>query len=547
MPPRARLRLTPIVQLERQLEFAGAEAVRRIVKAAEAATREVDRDGLLSEAWIVERLTGVKSRDAERATVLVGQAVAMDLSALALRLSERAPLQPSDLPGGAVTLVHGANDLGVTVRSLQRWRRQGLAMVRVRTPAGVRTALSGKALSWCRERLLGSVASRRRDPVRRASVMAVAATEARAGETLHAVARRVAKKAGVSVASARRMIAAAERKGVVPTLRRRETVQPSARRAAWRAWRRGTELLPVAQSIARSEAATLRLVRRERRDRLRALRLGASPLATFTRADAADTLLAPRAVRSGLAVEPWPVEARAFLRRFPPAAQGERTTPADAQRLVALRYLLWHAALEVGTLRGSDPGERLDPVETRLRWAARLRLTLIERALPGALGRLQSMRGGPLQGLPPAALRRAIVAAVHAAGTAVDEAMAGELSIERPRLAALAGAVVERSLAGAVWLRPGTAGRDAEVSLPESLRERSVAWCAVLPLRDDLAAAAVADNDPGAQLLTLRFGWQGEAPRTAAEAATQLRIDPRRAAMTTAQAFRRLRAHARTR
>jgi hypothetical protein len=85
------------------------------------------------------------------------------------------------------------------------------------------------------------------------------------------------------------------------------------------------------------------------------------------------------------------------------------------------------------------------------------------------------------------------------------------------------------------------------VSLPESLRERSVAWCAVLPLRDDLAAAAVADNDPGAQLLTLRFGWQGEAPRTAAEAATQLRIDPRRAAMTTAQAFRRLRAHARTR
>ncbi|MEY4769269.1 MAG: hypothetical protein RIQ40_9, partial [Planctomycetota bacterium] len=217
MPPRARLRLTPIVQLERQLEFAGAEAVRRIVKAAEAATREVDRDGLLSEAWIVERLTGVKSRDAERAPVLVGQAVAMDLSALALRLSERAPLQPSDLPGGAVTLVHGADDLGVTVRSLQRWRRQGLAMVRVRTPAGVRTALSGKALAWCRERLLGSVASRRRDPVRRASVMAVAATEARAGETLHAVARRVAKKAGVSVASARRMIAAAERKGVVPT------------------------------------------------------------------------------------------------------------------------------------------------------------------------------------------------------------------------------------------------------------------------------------------------------------------------------------------
>jgi len=160
---------------------------------------------------------------------------------------------------------------------------------------------------------------------------------------------------------------------------------------------------------------------------------------------------------------------------------------------------------------------------------------------------LQSMRGGPLQGLPPVALRRAIVAAVHAAGTAVDEAMAGELSIQRPRLGVLAGAVVERALAGAAWLRPGTAGRDAEVSLPESLRERSVPWCAVLPLRDDLAAVAVADGDSGAQLLTLRFGWQGDAPCTASEAAAHLNIDSRRAAMVTAQAFRRLRAHARTR
>ena len=107
MPPRARLRLAPVLRLERQLEFAGEEALRRIVRAAEAATREIARDALVSEAWLVERLTGVRSRDADGTPALVGQAVAMDLSALALRLSERAPLQSSELPGGLVPLEIG--------------------------------------------------------------------------------------------------------------------------------------------------------------------------------------------------------------------------------------------------------------------------------------------------------------------------------------------------------------------------------------------------------------------------------------------------------
>lgn len=546
MPPRARLRLTAVLQLERQLEFAGDEALRRIVKAAEAATREIVRDGLVSEAWLVERLTGVRSRDADPAEVLVGQAVAMDLSALALRLSERAPLQASDLPGGLVSLVDGAAELGVTVRSLQRWRRQGLAMVRARTASGVRTVLSGRAVAWCRATLLGHVGRRRRDPVRRGALLAAAAAEVRPGETLHAVARRVARRTGASVSSARRMLAVAERKGTLPSLRRRAEVPAGDRAAAWRAWRRGAGLLPVAASIGRSGAATLRLVRRERRDRIRAQRLDVAPLPTFPRADAAETLLAPRAVRTGLPCQPWPDEARAFLRRFVPSAQPERASPIDAQRLVALRYLLWRTARDVGTLRGSDPGERLDALETDLRWASRLRLALIERALPGALGRLQGVRGGPLQGLPPVALRRAIVAAVMASGEAVDEAMSGERSIERPRIAALAAAAAERMVAGVAWLRPGTAGRDGEVALPPNLRDRCVRWSAAVPLRDDLALAAAASQDLGARLLTLRFGWGGEAPRCAHEAARACAVHPRRAAMLTAQAFRRLRAEARS-
>ena len=108
MPPRARLRLSAAARLDRQLEFAGAEALARNALRAERLAREIPRDALVSEAWLVERLTGVRSRDADTTDALVGQAVAMDCAALALRWSRAiwptwpalsgSSMQPSSLP-----------------------------------------------------------------------------------------------------------------------------------------------------------------------------------------------------------------------------------------------------------------------------------------------------------------------------------------------------------------------------------------------------------------------------------------------------------------
>lgn len=541
MPPRARLRLAASAALERQLEFAGPEALRRMALRAERACREMSRDGMRSEAWLVETLTGVRSRDADRTPTLVGAAVAMDLAAIAMRLSCREPLRPAELPGGAVTLAAAARELGVTARSLQRWRRQGLATVRLATARGPRTGLSAEALAWCRATLLGHVATRRRDPARRQRLAEAVVAEAASGGSLHAVARRAAQRSGMSVATARRVVAQAERRGEIGAMRRRGTVAPQGRAAAWRAWRRGVPLEALAVSLGRDAASALRLVRRERRDRLRALRIDAAPLPTFHRPDAEGTLLAPRPVRSGLPAAAWPASAADFLSMFRPQAGHDRPQAADAQRLVALRFLLWKAGTEARSLRGSDPGAAVDRVETLLRWAARLRLALVERALPGAIDRLRAMRGGRLEGLPPASMRRAIAVAVASSGRAVDQALGSDLALERPRLSSLAGLEVERSLAGAAWLRPGTAGREAAVELPTDLRDRCVPWAGVVPLRDDLAASALASRHAGASLLVRRMGWDGQAPATPAQAAAAAGLDVRIAARHIAEAFRGLR------
>jgi hypothetical protein len=541
LPPRARLRLAASAALERQLEFAGPDAMRRMALRTERAAREVPRNATFSEAWLMETVTGIRSRDADASATLVGAAVAMDLAALAMRFSSRVPLRPAELPGGAVTLAEAARQLGVSPRSLQRWRREGLACVRVATTRGTRSGLSGEALAWCREHLLGHVAARRRDPVRRERLTQAVLREAAEGGSLHAVARRAASIAGASVATARRAVAAAERKGSIERLGRRGSMHAARRQAAWRAWRRGVPLEALALALGRDPATALRAVRRERRDRLRALRLEARALPTFGRPDAEATLLAPRAVRLELPVDPWPGTAAGFLQRFRIQPGHDRPQLADAQRLVALRFLVWRAAAETHVLRGSDPGPAVDRVETLLRWAARLRLALVERALPGAIDRVRAMRGGRLQGLPPASMRRAIAAAVQAACRAVVHATDHELAMERPRLASLAALEVERGLAGAVWLRPGTAGREAEVELPANLRDRCVPWSPVVPLRDDLAASALTLQHPGAALLVRRMGWDGKAPASPRQAAEAACLDVRVAARRTAEAFRALR------
>lgn len=545
MPPRARLRLSAATRLDRQLEFAGADALRRHALRAESLVRQIPRDALVSEAWLVERLTGVRSRDADSSPTLVGQAVAMDSAALALRWSERGPLRPEDLQGGAVPLEDAARRMGVTVRSLQRWRRQGLVTVRVRFGRSVRSAISGETLAWAQREIVAKLPARTRDPGRRDRLVTLARSIVTAGSSLHAASRAVARASGASVSTVRRALMTAERSGALPRLTRRQTPGVRTRSAAWRAWRRGAGLTELAEPLARSSAATLRLIRRERRDRLRGLRLQVPPLPTFARADAAETLLAPKAVRSGLPSRTWPDEGHAFLRRFPPGTPGaDRAWAADAQRLVALRFLLWRVEREIAALRGSDPGAGLDRVEANLRWAARLKLSLVENALPGALARLQAMRAGPLTGLPSGALRRAILAAVSAANDAVTEAMLSERAIERPRLAALAAAAVERAVAGASWLRPGAASRESEVALPPSLRESVAPWVEWVPLRDDLAVAASADRGKGARLLERRFGWDGAPPVSGQDAAQRLGMDVRHAGKMAAEAFRRLRAAA---
>ena len=87
--------------------------------------------------------------------------------------------------------------------------------------------------------------------------------------------------------------------------------------------------------------------------------------------------------------------------------------------------------------------------------------------------------------------------------------MVGSQVMERLRLTSLAAKAVEQAVTGAAWLSSPRNHDETVVAISTTWRERSVPWCHVIPLRDDVAAAACASDLPGARLLVLRFGWDG--------------------------------------
>ena len=128
MARRPRFRTEAASNFLSQVEYANVDVLRRMAMHAQQLARSIDPDQLFSESWLIEQVTGVRSRGADTTASLVGSAVIDDLAALAIRFTDRAPIDCALAPGGAFTLEQTAKKLGVGVRSIQRWRRFGLIL-----------------------------------------------------------------------------------------------------------------------------------------------------------------------------------------------------------------------------------------------------------------------------------------------------------------------------------------------------------------------------------------------------------------------------------
>lgn len=554
MPRRASLTLNVLADLARQMRYAPRDVILGAIERCESLAEQIDPGGEYPAEWIVFRVTRYRSDEAASASDVVhGRTILAQLSAFAEHLCDAANLRESDLPEGFVEADDLARDWGVSRRTIDRCRREGLIARRVRIDGGrsrvfilARGAEAFRATN--RERLGRAREYSRIDPGARDRIARLAGRyRRRHGCSLNQAAARIAQRLGRSLESIRQVLIRDEQRRAptrqaadnrpTSTWSSRVSLTPRQRRVAYRAWRRGLEPGLVARRMGHDRQAIVRAVLLERLAALKSTGISLSgPLSpTFNRPDAARSLLGPPPVREGLG---RPGETR--LGRFLESAR-VRTVPVKAEEMargVAYRFLLWRAA---GTLAGINhlhpSAIGLDAAETDLRWASRLKAELVRSQVPLMLQIIEGRLGFGFGGRRPTEIASLLADLIRSVSDVVESFDPFRASASGATLAGSVSVAITREAAR--WAHrvsaPSDHGRATAVfsyDLPMEDWTRGLnPWQVLLEpderIRQILHILPPAHSD----FLTTRHGWSGAPPATLAQIRRTLGLTPMKAAL----------------
>jgi len=493
-----------------QLQFAPPAAAQRMVSRIRSLIATVGPDTLHSPAAVVREVVRfpVEQVPGDAESMFVGAALRADLAELHLRLTRRVPARAGD----AIDLAEAARACGVTVRTMRRWRDHGLLLHWI---GGDRGALR---VGMRREDLEAFVRAHGERASRAARFSQLSASERKAIRQAVADASRAGlseRQAIAKVASAHGRAAGTVRSLVVPVMERSRAAsrrsESSARHAValWRAWCRGIPVGTAAGHLGLTDRAAQHALRAERARRLAAVReriehdsRGLDP--------ALVTDLEWEIASSGLAVMPLPANEAGWLAMRWPAGTAR---PRSGTLAVVMRALLSRAAsasVRVAARPARASSAALDHVETDLRWAARILLTLACDAMPAVDARVRAWAASAevRSGLPEHVAVMAIRAVLEACAADISSLRSGRTRIER-----LASAQMDLALART------TSSAVPDVLSARRAMERAVPWAALVPLHDARAArlglaAQLEDAGTPRGMAQRRYGWGGNAPQT---------------------------------
>lgn len=507
-----RFRIGAIEALWAQLQFAPPAAAQRMVSRIRSFIATVGPESLHSPATVVREVVRfpVEQVPGDADAMFVGAALRADLAELFLRLSRRTPARAADAMG----LAEAARACSVSVRTLRRWREQGLLLHWIRDGRGRMHvgALRADLDAFVRahgERAARAARFTQTSARERSSIRDAVKSLSGSGLSERRAIAEVAMRHGRAPGTVRSL--------VVPVM---ERSRAAARRAhassacatrVWRLWCRGVSAGAAARHLGVTDRMAQHALRQERIRRL---------AAAHARIERDAHLLDPSLVTdsewatasAGLAVVPLPSTAEGWLELRWPAGSPR---PRSGTLAVVMRALLARAARASATATASPSRLRaaeIDRAETDLRWAARILLTLAIDAMPAIDARVRVWRASS-DGLPAEIASLAIGAVLEACAADISALRSGRTRIER-----LASAQMDLALARA---GPSRAARPSPAS---RAMERAAPWCALAPLHDARATARSLTGQlqpPGTQvgMAQRRYGWHGGAPRTLDEVA----------------------------
>lgn len=429
MPTPARFRTGCIARLWDGTRFADPRARARMQADAEAFARDVDPELAYPEDLVVFRVTRFRPEPDGLPAVVPGRALLHDLTALVLRLSRRDPCDAA-ARGGALPAPDVAHVLGVSARTLARFRADGLVMHHVRDPSGrVRLACFPDSIDAFRSRAEGRL-DRARRTTRLGSASRAALVDGAlrilgngSRRSLHALATELAPAAGCSVRTVRTVLESDQR--VRTLVAPRETGLRAARLS------RDSRVPRVRARDVRAAVAALRI----------------EPLPVFALPDAAKAILAPAVVQAAFASAAFAVSSPELPAPAPPRISGRRGGAAEAALAVAYRFLAWRASEAARRFPAAPRAAELDAVVRDLEHAHGVKRSLVLCCLPAALVPCVQRLGRSWPGLPePLRYRWATFAAAECARALEPDApLAVDVAGLRPSL--IAEHAVERAIA----------------------------------------------------------------------------------------------------
>ncbi|MAJ46402.1 MAG: hypothetical protein CBC35_03690 [Planctomycetes bacterium TMED75] len=474
-------------------------------------------DGLESETeypseFVYWRLTGQRDKVPDEA--IPGTLLRRELVVLVQRASALSPSSLERIEGGGLDLHEAAASIGVSVRTLQRWRDQGLVFRHILFPDGqVRLGVSHRALARYREQV----------PERFLQAARFSRIDAREEQKLLEETRRLMlegaspNQAALEVASSSprahetiRQLIRRQRGERGPVMGAGGRVTSKERRLVLRAWDRGVPTDEVAHRLARSRGAIRRIAAEARADRLRTHRPSWMHLPVFENPEAERILLEAPQVREG----PAPAHSRSISSILERGAEDSKVLEALLLPAMHLQRLVVARAID-SLVRTPSVG-RLDRIETGFKRADILRLRVGQAVLGAALARVQHAEGAPLEELPPEGRMLRLVFCITVVDRMLDEfdpRARGELE---PRLDRRVALETDKQIA--LQQRRGapsasTAGRPVPEHLG-ALLSRLEPMRGILGLSPHLARRR-ARLDPGEQaLLEARYGLEALRPQT---------------------------------
>ena len=402
--PRKRFRCEALHSLTHQLLLGPVAARRQQAERAERLHDEITPEAGYPLAYLVYRITGTRS-EAEREEgdqLLMGDAVQPDLRWLIDALTRSAPLPRDDGSGPPDTVASLAERLGVSSKTVHRWRERGLRWRWAGSRNRPQLVFPAESVErFRRQRSDHLERARRFAPLSRATRNRMLARARRIAEaravTPNRVATHLARKHGCAPETVRQLLLQHDRDHPENPIFADRTgpLTPRQKRVIERAHARGIPVQRIARRFKRTRSTIYRALHEQRAARIRRRPLGyhePSDAPTGRRASDRD----PEETKRPPRVDDLPENLRALY--------GRAAVDAATQRRWLLRYNACKraAARKRASLDRYDPrAGDLDEIAARIAEADRVRAELFHANLPLVLavarGHLMAVDPTPAQ------------------------------------------------------------------------------------------------------------------------------------------------------